>query len=352
LPNSELSNSPSRPGIQSVAPPGLEEDRLSMTMVKARFIDPMLLLRKDKLPEGDDWLYEIKLDGYRALAIKSGGKLQLRSRNDNDFSSRYSEIARALHALPDETAIDGEVVALDENGRPSFNLLQNYVSTKTFLVYYVFDALVIAGRDIMREPLATRRELLEELILPKLDEPIRYSQELKSDLRSLMEAVKAQGLEGLIAKRRGSRYESGQRSGAWQKMRVNRGQEFVIGGYTVGGTTFDALIFGYYQDGELIYAARTRNGFTPATRASLMKRFRGLEISECPFANLPESKSGRWGAGLTAAKMIDCRWLKPELVGQFEFLEWTEDSHLRHTKFVGLREDKEAREVERDEERD
>src|SRR6185295_468439 len=137
------------------------------------------LLRKDKLPEGPDWLYEIKLDGYRALAIKSDGKLQLRSRNDNDFSSRYTDIAAALRSLPDETVIDGEVVALDEEGRPSFNLLQNYVSAKTFLVYYVFDALVIAGRDVMREPLAKRRELLEELILPRLDEPIRYSQELK-----------------------------------------------------------------------------------------------------------------------------------------------------------------------------
>src|SRR5262245_38050753 len=147
-------------------------------MVKARFVEPMLLLRKDKLPEGDDWLYEIKLDGYRALAIKTGGKLQLRSRNDNDFSSRYSDIARALRALPDETVIDGEVVALDENGRPSFNLLQNYGSSHVQLVYYVFDVMVLTGRDVMREPLGTRRQLLEQHVLSKLDEPIRYSQAL------------------------------------------------------------------------------------------------------------------------------------------------------------------------------
>src|SRR5438094_983669 len=211
----------------------------------ARFIPPMLLLRKESLPEGQDWLYEIKLDGYRALGIKSGGTVQLRSRNDNDFSTRYSGIAKALMTMPDETVIDGEVVALDEEGRPAFNLLQNYGSSKTQLIYYVFDVLILAGRDVMREPLDARRVLLEKQVLPKLDEPVRYSADLKADLATLIEAVKAQGLEGLVAKRRRSRYESGQRSGAWQKMRVNREQEFVIGGYTAGGSTFDALVFGY-----------------------------------------------------------------------------------------------------------
>src|SRR6266850_755387 len=294
-------------------------------MLKARFIDPMLLLRKDKLPEGAEWLYEIKLDGYRALAVKSGGKLQLRSRNDNDFSARYPDITAALRSLPDETVIDGEVVALDEEGRPSFNLLQNYGSSKTPLIYYVFDVLILAGRDVMHETLDARRVLLEKHALPTLDEPVRYSPDLKADLATLIEAVKAQGLEGLVAKRRTSRYESGQRSGAWQKMRVNRGQEFVIGGYTVAGSTFDALVFGYYDDGKLLYAARTRNGFTPASRAELFRKLKALEIKECPFANLPRAKSGRWGAGLNAAKMADCRWIKPVLVGQFEFLVWTAD---------------------------
>jgi bifunctional non-homologous end joining protein LigD len=149
-------------------------------------------------------------------------------------------------------------------------------------------------------------------------------------------------------KRFDSRYEPGQRSAAWQKMRVNQGQEFVIGGYTIGGATFDALVFGYYDGGNLIYAARTRNGFTPKLRAELLKKFKPLEIAECPFANLPEKKAGRWGAGLTAAKMEGCRWLRPSLVGQFEFVEWTEDAHLRHSRFIGLREDKKARDVRRE----
>jgi bifunctional non-homologous end joining protein LigD len=203
----------------------------------------------------------------------------------------------------------------------------------------------------MGETLEARRALLERKVLPKLAEPIRYSPELPGTIAELVQSVKAQGLEGLVAKRRDSRYEPGQRSGAWRKMRVNQGQELVIGGYTVGGRTFDALIFGYYEGKKLIYAARTRNGFTPKLREELMRRFRPLETPECPFANLPEAKGGRWGAGLTAAKMVDCRWLKPVLVGQFEFVEWTPDNHLRHSRFMGLREDKRAkdgvREVER-----
>jgi len=160
--------------------------------------------------------------------------------------------------------------------------------------------------------------------------------------------VKAQGLEGLVAKRRNSPYEPGLRSGAWQKMRINAGQEFVIGGYTVGTSTFDALVFGYYQDDKLIYAARTRNGFTPATRASLFKRLKPLEIATCPFTNLPEKKSGRWGAGLTAAKMADCRWVKPAMVAQIEFVEWTGENHLRHARFIALRDDKKATDVKRE----
>jgi DNA ligase D-like protein (predicted ligase) len=318
-----------------------------MMLMQARFIQPMLLLRKDSLPEGPDWLYEIKLDGYRAIAIKSGGNVQLRSRNDNDFSSRYSSIVRALRRMPDETVIDGEVVALDNEGRPSFNFLQTYASTDTTLIYYVFDVLILAGRDVMGEPLDTRRALLEKHVLAKLEEPIRYSIELRASLSDLIQAVKMQGLEGLIAKNRTRRYEPGQRSGAWQKMRVNRSQEFVIGGYTVGGSAFDALIFGYYRGNRLIYVARTRNGFTPSLRASLMRRFQGLEIDQCPFVNLPESKSGRWGQGLTAEKMKECRWLKPVLVGEFEFLEWTSDDHLRHTRFIALHPDKKAKDVRR-----
>jgi DNA ligase D-like protein (predicted ligase) len=314
--------------------------------VKAKFVEPMLLLRTDKLPDDTRWGYELKLDGYRAIAFRSGAGVQLRSRNDNDFGVRYAPILKGLARLPVDTVIDGEVVALDEDGRPSFQLLQNYASTSAPLLYFVFDVMTLSGRDVTGEPLTVRRQLLETRVLPKLYEPVRYVGLLDAPLPTLVESVKADGLEGLVAKRLDSRYEAGLRSGAWLKMRVNRGQEFVVGGYTIGNP-FDALIFGYYQDGKLLYAARTRNGFTPATRAQLLKRFKGLEIKDCPFANLPEKKAGRWGAGLTAKKMGDCRWLKPVLVGQFEFVEWTGDNHLRHTRFIALRDDKPAREVRR-----
>jgi DNA ligase D-like protein (predicted ligase) len=308
----------------------------------------MLLLRTDSLPDSEQWLYELKLDGYRAIAFKRDGTVHLRSRNDNDFSVRYPGVVKALTRMPDNTVIDGEVVAFDQDGRPSFNALQNYGSAPAPVVYYVFDLMMLAGRDVMREPLEKRRGLLEMKVLPKLAEPVRYASSLDASLPVLVDSVKAQGFEGLVAKRRGSAYEPGLRSGAWMKMRVNRGQEFVIGGYTRGTKTFDALVFGYYEGNQLIYAARTRNGFTPVTRAQLFRKFKGLEIGECPFANLPEAKSGRWGQGLTKTKMAECVWLKPVLVGQFEFLEWTADSHLRHSKFVGLREDKKAKDVVRE----
>jgi ATP-dependent DNA ligase len=176
-------------------------------------------------------------------------------------------------------------------------------------VFFIFDVLVLSGRDVMTETLDGRRTLLEKHVLAKLKEPIRLSPELNASLADLIASVKAQGFEDVVAKKRTSKYEPGLRSGAWQKMRVNLGQEFVIGGYTFGGKTFDALVLGYYEGGKLIYTARTRNGFTPATRAGLMNRFQGLESELCPFANLPERKSGRWGAGLTAAKTKECRWL-------------------------------------------
>ena len=317
--------------------------------VKARFIKPMLLLSTDRLPDDrSKWEYQLKLDGYRAIAFKTGNTLHLRSRNDNDFNRRYPAVLRGLAKLPDETVIDGEIVALDEDGRPSFNALQNSIGSETSVVFYVFDLIVLSGRDVSAEPLTARRALLERKVLPTLADPVRYAGILEASLRDLIHAVKTQGFEGLVAKRCNSRYESGLRSGAWMKMRINRGQEFVIGGYTIGTRTFDALVIGYYEDGRLMYASRTRNGFTPALRQQLFKKFRGLEIAECPFVNLPEARSGRWGQGLTKEKMADCRWLKPVLVGQFEFVEWTADNHLRHTKFIAVRDDKRANEVTRE----
>jgi len=315
--------------------------------VQAKFIEPMLLLRTSRLPQGKDWTYEIKWDGYRAIAFKTGGKVHLRSRNDNDFATRYPGVTQALSGLPDDTVMDGEIVALDESGRPSFNVLQNYGTAQAPVFFYVFDVLILKGKDLRGETLAARRAALTKLI-GKLKEPVRESSVLDAGLTDIVASVKSQGLEGVVAKRLDSPYQPGQRSGVWQKMRINQGQEFVIGGYTVGGRTFDALVFGYYEGKTLLFAAKTRNGFTPAIRAELMRKFAGLETDVCPFADLPEKRLGRWGQGLTAAKMKDCRWLKPILVAQFEFVEWTPDNHLRHSHFVALRTDKKATDVVRE----
>jgi DNA ligase D-like protein (predicted ligase) len=323
--------------------PGYTPD-VTIKKVKANFVEPMLLLSSPTLPEGDDWVREIKLDGYRAIAFKSAGKIHLRSRNDNDMSARYRAIARALSKLPDDTVVDGELVALDEQGRPSFNLLQNYGNSSGPLLFFIFDLLVLSGRDLKEEPLETRRDLLEKKVMPKLADPIRLSPALEGSMKELIASVKENGLEGLVAKRKDSVYQPGLRTGLWRKMRVNLGQEFVIGGYTPSAKSFDAIVIGFYESRKLMYSARVRNGFTPATREKLFKVLKPYESDKCPFANLPELKSGRWGAGLTAAKMKDCRWLEPVLVAQFEFLEWS-GNHLRHPHFVALRDDKDPRKV-------
>jgi DNA ligase D-like protein (predicted ligase) len=309
--------------------------------VKARFISPMLLQRAEMLSsDRHSWSYELKYDGYRAIAFKTAGAVSLRSRNDHDFRSRYPDVVRGLANLPPDTVVDGEIVALDAEGRPSFTLLQDNPAAPR--CYFVFDVIVLRGRDLSGAPLSERKKRLEERVLPALAEPVRYAAPFAADLSDLIHAVKGAGLEGLVAKRIDSGYEPGLRTGAWQKMRVYRGQEFVIGGYTVGAANFDALIVGYYENGALRYAARTRNGFTADTRAQIARRFSALETATCPFVNLPETRSGRWGEGLTAAKMRTCRWLEPVLVAQIEFVEWTPESHLRHARFIGLRDDRPA----------
>jgi ATP-dependent DNA ligase len=275
----------------------------------------MLLLPTETLPEAPGWTHELKLDGYRAIGLKTGGEVRLRSRNDKDFNRKYPVIARALEALPDETVIDGEVVALDPAGRPSFNALQNGAAGAA-IFFYVFDVMVLGGRTVMGETLASRRDLLSHEVLPTLADPVREAPRFDAALADLIAAVRAQGLEGLVAKRLDSVYEPGARSGAWRKMRINRSEKFVIGGYTKGGRTFDAIVIGRWEGERLVYVARTRVGFTPANRERLMARLRPIEVAKCPFANLPEARSGRWDKGLTAEKMKECVWVRPEPVAE------------------------------------
>jgi bifunctional non-homologous end joining protein LigD len=188
----------------------------------------------------------------------------------------------------------------------------------------------------MQEPLERRRELLRTEVMPLLPDSIRYSETLKASLAELIEAVREQGFEGIVAKRRDSLYKPGQRSAVWQKMRVLQRRDFVIGGYTPGGGNFDAILIGDYQGRALLYVAKVHGGFTPAMRAAVFKRFNGLERKTCPFKNLPEARRGQWGEGLTAAEMGKCRWLKPRLVATIDYLERTAANYLRHPMFAGL----------------
>jgi len=310
---------------------------------KAEFIQPMECAPVPKLLDGPGWLYEIKLDGYRAIAVKSD-RVNLFSRRHKSFNSQYPYLVEALVELPEGTVVDGEVVALDESGRPNFNLLQSFRSEASHIHYFIFDLLVCNDQDLTSLPLSERRGLMKSLLkLRSLR--IRIAEQFEVSAKDMLAAVRQQQLEGVIGKRKDSQYEAGKRTGAWIKCRANRGQELVIGGYIPGPHGFDSLIVGYYQGKDLMYDARVRNGFVPASRRQVFEKIRHLVSPTMPFANLPDTHKARWGDELTAEKMKECVWLRPEAVAQVEFLEWTAGDRLRHAKFVALRDDKNARDV-------
>jgi DNA ligase D-like protein (predicted ligase) len=311
------------------------------------FIEPMYALAVQNIPEGKDWLYEVKFDGYRCLAGRDKNGVTLWSRRGNLFTSQFPHIARACERLPADTLLDGEIVAVDKSGRISFNLLQHHRSHAQALLFYAFDVIVCRGKSLVSTPLEKRRTLLNEIFedLGKNASPICLSEMLDAAPADLIRVAKEFGFEGIVAKRKTSLYEPGKRSGAWLKYRINKGQEFVIGGY-VPDNPFDSIIVGYYQDGKLLYAAKVRNGFVSHTRREVAAKLKGLQIDTCPFANLPERKRTQWA--LTREEMKNCVWVKPQLVVQIEFGEWTPDGHLRHSKFVVLRDDKDPLQVVRE----
>jgi DNA ligase D-like protein (predicted ligase) len=311
----------------------------------ASFIETMDCLPAAKIPEGPEWTYEIKLDGYRLEAVKRKGAVTLYSRRKNILNQKFGYIAEALDDLPDETVLDGELVGLDEQRISNFKLLQNFKSAEKQIHYYVFDVLVWKGQSLLGSPLHERRVILAKVV-PRNDH-IALSVVDTRSAPAILKFVKQHGLEGVIAKRADSKYEPGKRSGLWTKTRINLGQEFVVGGYKPGNP-FDALIVGFYQGKDLLFAARVRAGFVSATRREVFAKIKGLKISKCPFVNLPESAPGRWGQGLTAEKMKSCVWVKPEVVVRIDFAEWTGADKLRHTKFVALRDDKDPRKVVRE----
>jgi DNA ligase D-like protein (predicted ligase) len=310
------------------------------------FVETMDCLGVKKLPDGPEWTYEIKLDGYRVEALRSAKTTTLYSRRRNVLNEKFPHIAAALSHLPAGTIIDGELVAFGADNRSDFNLLQNFRSAQARIHYYAFDLLFLNGKSLLRQPLKARRAILAEVLQPN-DHIAASAVDLRA--QHILKFVKAHALEGVVAKRSDSIYEPGLRSGLWQKYRLNHGQEFVIGGYTPGTHGFDALIIGVYVGAELHFAARVRAGFVPATRRAVFAQIKSLKIAKCPFVNLPETSAGRWGQGLTAEKMKGCIWLKPEAVVRVEFAEWTSANKLRHTHYVAMQSDKDPRKVVREE---
>ena len=320
---------------------------------KARFIEPMKAKLVEKPPAAGDWIYELKFDGIRLIAVKSDKKVSLLSRNQNDLSERFPEVAHAIQNLPTgECVIDGEVVVLDEEGRSSFQLLQarEMEGRKSPGYFYAFDLLQLDGKSLIGLPLEARKDVLENLCANAGD-PTRYSGAIGGDAKRLLEEVKRRGLEGIVGKQRNSVYEPGRRSGAWIKLKCVNEQEFVIGGYTPpqgARKHFGAILVGYYENKKLVLAGKVGTGFTTKSLAMLYKKFRAEERPDCPFVDLPSKQNGQWVQGITPSMMRKMHWVNPVFVCEIKFAEWTRDRKLRAPVFLGLREDKRAADVVRE----
>ena len=321
---------------------------------KPRFVEPMKAKLMEKPPAAGDWIYELKFDGIRLIAIKDREKVSLLSRNQNDLSARFPEIVDAVKNLPtDECVLDGEVVALDEQGRSSFQLLQarEMEGRKSPIYFYVFDLLQLDGKSFVSMPLEARKNVLEKLCASGGDPRIRYSGAIGGDAEHLLREVQRRGLEGIIGKLRNSVYEPDRRSGAWIKLKCVNEQEFVIGGYTPpqgARKYFGAILVGYYKDGDLVFAAKVGTGFTTKSLAALHKKFRAEERSDCPFVDLPSKQNGEWVLGITPSMMKKMHWINPKFVAEIKFAEWTRDGKLRAPVFRALRDDKQPGEVVRE----
>jgi bifunctional non-homologous end joining protein LigD len=304
---------------------------------------PMLATPAEDVPRGAGWLFEVKWDGYRAIAEVVGGEATLTSRNGNDLTARFSNVAKevAKAVKTPDAVIDGEVCALDDSGRSSFSAMQQG-KAGTPLVYYVFDVLEVDGEPLVDLPLVERRKRLEQL-LDRRNRTVRLS-ETFDDGAALLEAAEEQKLEGILAKRLDSRYIWGKRTRDWLKIKTHGEQEFVIAGYTKGtgrrASSFGSLVLGYYRGGELVYAGNVGTGFNTKEIDKLLALLRPLKRSNSPFPEVPT---------MPKVRKSDVIWVEPKLVCEVEFAEWTHDGRLRAPSYKGLREDKAAEEVRREE---
>ncbi|HYO25049.1 MAG TPA: DNA ligase D [Lacipirellulaceae bacterium] len=307
---------------------------------------PQLATLASEVPQGDGWLHELKFDGYRILAHAKDGRVRLVSRNGKDWTHRFPGIAAAVAALPAKQALyDGEVVALNDAGISDFQKLQNALKggEDAALVYYVFDLPYVEGYDLTAVPLAERKQALAPLVLknhPDNAGVVRYSDHVEGHGTQVLDRACDSVMEGIVAKRADAPYEQA-RSGSWLKVKCIKRQEFVIVGYTKPSGArvgLGALLLAYYQGGELTYAGRVGTGFTEQSLRQLVKELKTRRVPQSPLAG-----------ALTAAQRRDVTWVEPDLVGEVVFSEWTDDGLLRHPSFQGLREDKPARQIVREE---
>jgi bifunctional non-homologous end joining protein LigD len=313
-----------------------------------RMLSPMLPSLTERPFSNPNWLFEPKLDGYRVIATVENGEVRLASRRGLDCSGEYPWLVEALSRQPYRDAIfDGEVVAIDEHGRTSFQLLQNRASEpRPYLLFYAFDLLYRDGYDLRGVPLDQRKALLDVSLYPV--DRVKIVDTFAEDGVTLYSAAKEAGMEGIVAKRRDSRYETGKRTEAWLKIKATQSEEFVVGGYTVGSgnreKTFGSLVVGYYKPGatKLTYVGHAGSGFDDRTLHTLHERLKLLRTDEMPFeGEVP--KFGMWRRPGKAEGPIT--WVKPDLVAQVKFAERTSDGILRAPVFMGLRDDKAARDV-------
>lgn len=313
-------------------------------------LTPMLTTLVDKPFDEPGWVYEVKWDGYRALAFMNNGKVELKSRNDKSFNEKFYPIYEHVKAWNINAVVDGEIVVVSDKGISHFGNLQNWRSEADGdLVYYVFDILWLDGKDITMLPLLERREILKQ-IMPD-DDRIRMSELFTESGTDFYNAAKQNGLEGIIAKKADSEYLPGFRTTNWLKIKANKRQEMVIGGYTINDNTskpFSALLVGVFENGELIYTGKIGTGFSVKTQQDMLKAFKPLQTTKIPFAEEPDvNKPTRFRAKPPHAEVV---WLKPQLVCEVSFAEMTSDGVMRHPSFEGMRMDKKAKDVIREKE--
>jgi bifunctional non-homologous end joining protein LigD len=319
-------------------------------------VDPMQATLTEKAFSSPDWCFEPKMDGVRALAFVDGDRVRLMSRRGIDQTRQYPAVVESLRGQTEHMVLDGEIVALDERGVPSFQAIQGRLGltrqseiqrleAELPVYYYVFDLLWAGGYDLRPGRLRDRKALLAQLLLP--DATVNLLEHFETDGEAAYRAAVEHGLEGVLAKRRDSIYESGRRSKSWLKVKATREDDFVVGGFSGGAggraKTFGALLVGQFDDeGRLVYAANVGSGFDDRTLVSLKQRLEALATDESPFGVM-EPGSTRFGR----PKDVPVTWVRPELVVAVKFSEWTADGHLRAPSFLGLRDDKAAADVHR-----